>query len=76
MPKSREEIALELTISKLDCLQFTSYRDSDVSKNANFNKKLGEEIANIYNAVYNNLDCYKNTETKDDFSNDDDTLYV
>lgn len=61
---SKEEIALQLTLKKLDCLQFTAYRDNDVTKNANFNKKLGEEIANIYNSVYNNLVDFDNTSVK------------
>ena len=52
---SKEEIALQLTLKKLDCLQFTTYTSSNASNNVDFNKKLGEEIANIYNNVYKNL---------------------
>lgn len=55
---SKEEIALQLTLQKLDCLQFTAQRSS-FSENTNFNKKLGEEIANIYNSVYANLNLDK-----------------
>ena len=56
---TKEEIALQLTLAKLDCLQFTTYAAAASDTNTEFNKKLGEEIANIYNNVYNNLDCYK-----------------
>ena len=52
---SKEEIALQLTLPKLDCLQFTAHISSTNEGSLNFNKKLGEEIANIYNNVYNNL---------------------
>ena len=52
---SKEEIALQLTLKKLDCLQFTTHTASPSSNNLEFNKKLGEEIANIYNNVYKNL---------------------
>ena len=52
---SKEEIALQLTLQRLDCLQFTAHASSTNEDNSNFNKKLGEEIANIYNNVYNNL---------------------
>lgn len=53
---SKEEIALQLTLKKLDCLQFTAGCASSTSPtNTDFNKKLGEEIANIYNNVYKNL---------------------
>lgn len=51
---TREEIALQLTLKKLDDLQFTS---TPHENNSEFNKKLGEEIANIYNNVYKNLTC-------------------
>lgn len=68
---TKEEIALQLTLSKLDCLQFTTHAAVAANTNVEFNKKLGEEIANIYNNVYNNLDCYKNTPTKlEDVIND------
>ena len=50
-----EEIALQLTLKKLDCLQFTAHASAASSDNSNFNEKLGEEIANIYNSVYKNL---------------------
>ena len=60
MSMSKEEIALQLTLAKLDCLQFTTHVSSSTSsENSKFNQALGEEIANIYNSVYNNLDCYK-----------------
>lgn len=68
---TKEEIALQLTLAKLDCLQFTTYAAAASDTNTEFNKKLGEEIANIYNNVYNNLDCYKNTSAKlEDLIND------
>ncbi len=51
---SKEEIALQLTLKKLDCLQFTAHCSSP-SLNADFNIKLGEEIASIYNTIYSNL---------------------
>ncbi len=53
---SKEEIALQLTLPKLDCLQFTTSASCSSSNNSEFNKKLGEEIANIYNNVYKNLE--------------------
>lgn len=53
---TKEEIALQLALKKLDNLLFTSYRADNVSDNSEFNQKLGEEIANIYNNVYKNLD--------------------
>lgn len=52
---SKEEIALQLTLKKLDCLQFTTHSSTSLNENSNFNQKLGEEIANIYNSVYKNL---------------------
>ncbi len=66
MPMSKEEIALQLTLAKLNCLQFTIHSSSSTSPDNNiFNQKLGEEIANIYNNVYNNLDCYKSNKDTD-----------
>lgn len=53
---TKEEIALQLTLQKLDCLQFTTKTAPGCNTNTDFNKKLGEEIANIYNNVYKNLD--------------------
>lgn len=58
---TKEEIALQLTLKKLDCLQFTTHTTSPSSDNAEFNKKLGEEIANIYNNVYKNLQLNNTT---------------
>lgn len=52
---SKEEIALQLTLQKLDCLQFTQHISTSGDSNNIFNAKLGEEIANIYNNVYKNL---------------------
>lgn len=53
---TKEEIALQLTLKKLDDLHPTTYCSASPDKNnANFNEQLGVQIANIYNAVYKNL---------------------
>lgn len=68
---SKEEIALQLTLSQINKLLPTvGCVSSPSSENANFNQALGEEIAHMYNAVYNNLDCHKYA-TNDIDSNED-----
>lgn len=52
---TKEEIALQLALSKVNCLQKTksanNYKESE-----EFNIELGKQISNLYNTIYKNLD--------------------
>lgn len=74
---SKEEIALQLTLAKLDFLQLSrGCASSPCSQNSDFNIALGKEIANIYNSIYNNLDCYKPSDSNLDSISIDNDLEI
>lgn len=57
---TKEEIALQLTLSRIDRLCYTKNSTIDPSsENEKFNIALGEQIATIYNTIYKNI----NTDT-------------
>ena len=74
---TREEIALQLALSKMADLQpSVGCCDSANEQNSKYNKSLGEEIANLYNAIYNNLDCYKPSKNEYHFGSDNSSEII
>lgn len=74
---SKEEIALQLALSKIQDLQPSkgcSLSPSD--ENSTYNEALGKEIANLYNAIYNNLNCYKLSNDSDDSIDVDPVIVI
>lgn len=72
---SKEEIALQLTLSQITNLRPTvSCYSSPCSENQKYNQALGEQIAEIYNSVYNNLDCHK--PAVDNYNSSNDNMVI
>ncbi len=55
---SKEEIALQLTLSRVNNLAKTTSANN-YTEGENYNAELGKQIALLYNTIYHNLDCYK-----------------
>ena len=77
MSLSKEEIALQLALSQMANLQpSVGCCASPDALNSAFNKSLGEEVASLYNAIYNNLDCYKPSKNEHHFSSDNSSVVI
>jgi len=61
---TKEEIALQLALKKLDCLSIKSLSSDNTET---FNTGLGKQIASLYNAIYSNLNCFDNKTTSENF---------
>lgn len=55
---TKEEIALQLSLKSLDTIKLAPSSNDDI------NTYIGEEVAKRYNTIYNNLDCFNNTDSK------------